>query len=36
MQAPEFEDTQAERDMGELLRVRTAVLGLLEQARGNK
>jgi hypothetical protein len=27
---------QAERDMGELLRVRTAVLGLLEQARGNK
>jgi hypothetical protein len=36
MQSNEWEDLQAEQDMNDLLRVRTAVLSALEKARGQK
>jgi hypothetical protein len=36
MQSNEWEDPQAEQDMNDLLRVRTAVLSALEKARGQK
>lgn len=36
LQSPEWEDPTAEQEMAELLRVRGAVLALLEKARGDK
>ena len=35
-QSAEWEDSQAEKDMGDLLTVRSAILSLLEKARGAK